>query len=137
MLVIGTGQYDSLLQADPKQFVAHALRSVAEAMPDELRGIPPHLAWSMAEVAIARARGQGLTTDKDILGFVHVMFEIAPNFDQEPTLRTVLSDTKLTPSQRWQALFAGTPEIDAAWERAAHPEFYDERAWFGPALEKS
>lgn len=99
MIVVGKGQYDSLLQADPDRFVIHALRSVARTMPDELRGIPLHLARGMTEAAIARARGHGLTGDEDILGFVHTMFEIAPNFDREPTLRAVLSDTGRTPSQ--------------------------------------
>lgn len=137
MLVVGDRQYVTLLQADANGFIAHALRSVAETMPDELRGIPIHLAWGMAETAIARARGHGLSSDNDILGFVHVMFEIAPNFDQEPTLRMFLSNSRQTPSQRWQALFAGTPELDAAWEHAALPGFYDERAWLGPAPAKS
>lgn len=133
MFAIRQAQYDVLLQADPVQFVGHVLRHIAEDMPDEIRGIPPHLVWRMIEAGIERARRHGLTTDEQIIGFVGVMFEIAPNFHEEPTLRKVLSDPRRTPAERWEALFADTPALNAAWERAAHPDFYDERAWDGPA----
>ena len=83
----------------------------------------------MVAVAIERARKHGLTSDEQIFGFVSVMFEIAPNFDEEPTLRAILSDTRRKPADRWEALFADTPSLHAAWERAAHPDFYDHKAW--------
>ena len=57
------------------------------------------------------------------------MFEIAPNFDEEPTLRRILSDTRLKPAERWETLFSDTPDLRIGWERAAHPDFYDHNAW--------
>lgn len=133
MLTIRGEQFDSYLQKDPERFIDQILQHVVETMPDEVRGIPVHLVREMIRVAVARARGHGLTNDEQVMGFVGVMFEIAPNFDQEPTLGAVLSDARLEPAERWEALFADTPELNAAWERAAHPDFYDHEAWIGPA----
>ena len=93
---------------------------------------PPHLVWNQIEVSVARARKHGLTSDEDIISFVSVMHEISPNFDEEPTLKAILADTSKTPHERWQALFADTPALNAAWERAAAPTFYDYKAWIGP-----
>ena len=131
MFIIRRGQFDAFLQGDPEQFVDSVLRHIVTAMPEEVRGIPLPLVRAMVEVAIDRARKHGLTSDEQIFGFVSVMFEIAPNFDEEPTLRTILSDTRRKPADRWEALFADTPGLRAAWERAAHPDFYDHEAWIG------
>jgi len=76
-----------------------------------------------------------LTSDADVTAYVAVMHEICPNFDEEPTLKAVLDGSAGTPAERWQALFADTPELALAWERAAYPTFYDYRAWL-PADER-
>jgi hypothetical protein len=133
MLIIRRNQYYAFLQGDPARFTEQIQRHIVETMPDEIRGIPPHLILAMIEAASERARSHGLATDEQIVGFVSVMFEIAPNFDEEPTLRAILSDTRFTPAERWESLFADTPALQAAWERAAQPGFYDEQAWMGPA----
>lgn len=133
MLNIRQDQYDVMLQVDPERFVEYILRYISEEMPEEIRGIPLHLVRGMISVAIHRARIHGLTGDSQIMGFIGVMFEIAPNFDEEPVLRTLLSDRRLSPGERWEALFADTALLRAAWKRAARPEFYDERAWVGTA----
>jgi hypothetical protein len=129
MLIIRPNQFDQYLQHDPERFIDHLLNFITETMPDEIRGIPPHLVREQIRVAIARARKYGLTKDEQVMGFVSVMFEIAPNFDEEPVLQRILTNTRLSPSERWEALFADTPELNAAWERAAHPKFYDANAW--------
>ena len=129
MFKISPQQYATWLQRQPAEFVREILDHVTHTMPEEVRGIPPHLVAAMIETGIERARGHGLSTDEDIVAFVGVMFEIAPNFDDEPTLRAVLAEKTLTPAQRWQALFAGTPSLATAWERAAAPQFYDAAAW--------
>jgi hypothetical protein len=122
-------------QAAPDEFKEWILRHLLREMPDLLRGIPLPLLLDQIDVAVARARSHGLTTDSQLLEFVSVMHEVAPNFDDEPTLRRVLQpgDGDTTPEQRWEALFAGGPSLEVAWERAAHPLFYDARAWLAPA----
>lgn len=129
MHTIRQDQYDSWLQSDPEQFVELVFRHIAETIPEEIRGIPLHLVRAMIGVAIKRARKYRLTGDAQIMGFVAVMFEIAPNFDEEPTLRAILMDTRGEPEERWETLFTDSPELNAAWERAAHPDFYNHTAW--------
>jgi len=101
-------------------------------MPDKVSGIPAHLQYLQIEVALERARSHGLRGDAELMAFVAVMHEVAPNFDEEPTLKAVLDSGEGTPEQRWEALFADTRELSIAWERAAHPLFYDYKAWLSP-----
>lgn len=124
-------QFDTWLQAEPDQFIESALRHIVETMPEEVRGIPLRLVVAMIEVAVQRARRHGLQSDSQVMGFVAVMFEVSPNFDEQPVLRAILSGPRLTPAQRWEAIFANTTELSAAWERAAHPNFYDPQVWIG------
>jgi hypothetical protein len=129
MLIVRRDQFDAFSVGDPARFIEQMRQHIVEAMPDEIRGIPRDLVSAMIATAIERARSHGLRTAEQIAGFVSVMFEIAPNFDEEPTLRTMLSNARVTPVERWESLFTRTPALDAAWERAAAPSFYDAEAW--------
>jgi hypothetical protein len=131
MMNIRPNQFEAFLQANPESFINQILQFVTETMPDEIRGIPEYLVKDQIRVAIARAKKYGLISDQQVMGFVSVMFEIAPNFDEEPILNKTLTNSRLNPAERWEALFADTPELNAAWERAAHPKFYDANAWIG------
>lgn len=81
---------------------------------------------------IRRAQRNGLKSDSLISEFVLIMFEIAPNFDQQNDIRAMLDNLGLPAEQRWERLFA--PEFDPAWEEADDPGFYDENAWFDPPV---
>lgn len=131
MLKLRPQQLDQLLQQDIEDFIERLLQLIADNMPEEIRGIPPALLREQIRLGIRKAWRYGLTSDEQVMAFVAVMFEIAPNFDREPVLQRVLQDTQLVPARRWDALFADTPELNAAWERAAHPGFYDANAWLG------
>ncbi|PWV64757.1 hypothetical protein [Plasticicumulans acidivorans] len=132
MITIDQDQYDRLLQGDPQGFIAETYRFLCDTQPGAMRGIPEHLMLDMIAAAIARARRHGFDSDEQVMGFVGLMFEIAPNFDEEPTLRAILDDRSRPAAERWEALFADTPELTQAWERAAYPTFYDHKAWLGP-----
>jgi len=129
VLVIRKEQYDSFLQTDKKRFVELILQHIIETMPDEIRGIPTYLVCDMIETAIKRARSHELNSDEQIMAYVSVMFEIAPNFDEEPTLQAILTDENLKPEKRWDKLFSDSDKINKAWEQAAQPNFYDKNAW--------
>lgn len=131
-LIVDPKQFQGLLQADSEAFVGLVHEHLIEALPDEIRGIPAPLVRSMIEVGIARARSHGLRSDEELLGFVAVMFEVAPNFDEEEELRAVLTRRGPSASDRWEALFADTPALRLAWEYAAQPQFYDPDAWLPP-----
>lgn len=132
-MIVDPNQFHGLLQAHPDTFVHQIQEHLNEAMPDEVRGIPAPLVRSMIEVGIARARSHGLRSDEHVFGFVAVMFEVAPNFDQEEGLRAVLNQRGPSAADRWESLFADTPALSLAWEYAAQPQFYDPAAWLAPA----
>lgn len=79
-------------------------------------------------VGIRRAQGNGLKGDRLVSEFVLIMFEVAPNFDQQPDIRAMLDTRTLPAEERWERLF--TPQFDPAWDEADDPGFYDENAWF-------
>jgi hypothetical protein len=127
---IDADQFKDVAQRDPDRFAVGLLDHIIQTMPDEVRGLPAHLALRLVLNGIERARSHGLSSDEDLAGFVCVMFDVAPNFDQEPTLKRILADSALGDvHQRWQALFARTPELQTAWERAGWSGFYDHQAW--------
>ena len=66
----------------------------------------------MVANGIARARKHGLTREDSIAGFVALMFQIAPNFDDHPAFRAVLSDESIQPDDRVAAIPKRTRQSD-------------------------
>ncbi len=62
------------------------------------------------------ARQYQLATISDLAGFVALMFELAPNFDQHPSFAAVLSDTNLAPEQKMRRL--SQVITDREWQEA-------------------
>jgi hypothetical protein len=84
------GQFAQTLQREPDRFFDAIVQHLAESNPEELRGIALIHIRDMVEMGVQRARLHGLVDDSDLFAFVSVRFEIAPNFDEEPTLRAAL-----------------------------------------------
>ena len=84
----------------------------------------------MVANGIKRARSHGLYTDVQLVTFVQIMFDVAPNFDQQRLLNEILKDESLTVDQRWDKLFEEDPEIEKAWDEADSPDFIDSDEWF-------
>jgi len=82
---------------------------------------------AMVKVGIERARSRGLNFAEDIAAFVAIMFEIAPRFDEQPDIATVLADKTLPPNLNLDTLFARAAE--PAWIDAQLK--YEDSFWFG------
>ncbi|WP_143195261.1 hypothetical protein [Archangium sp. Cb G35] len=119
-------QLDEWLQRDPEQFVERVLERVREQHPT-LRSTDDMLRDSI-RAGVKRARVNGLRSDRQVSEFILIMFEVAPNFDQQKDIRQMLDDTSLPVEERWERLF--TPAFDAAWDEADQPGFLDAGAWF-------
>ena len=132
MIRITDTQFESYLQRNPGELTRRLYQHLLAVLPDELRGLPERLVLPMIDAGVARARGHGLRSDEAVCGYVTVMFEICPNFDQEPLIQQVLGSQRPA-DERWQALFSGERALVLAWEHAAHPSFYDPAAWLAPA----
>ena len=81
----------------------------------------------MVRGGIKRAKSHKLKTAEDLTAFVSIMFEVAPNFDEQPEIKTVLDDKTFPPEERIERLWS--PIVtEEAWEEAESN--YDENAWF-------
>jgi len=67
-----------------------------------------------------RARANDLCRSDEILSFVFLMHEFAPNFDQHPYVRTILDYSEEPIGQRWERLFDSHDEaLERAWQEIA------------------
>jgi hypothetical protein len=118
---------DSLIMGDDEEFVEFLVAHVKEEHPGIETERDDETLREMVRGGIERAGSHELTTAEDVTAFVSIMFEIAPNFDEQPEIKAVLDDENTLPEQRLEKLWA--PIVpDEAWDRAE--ENYDETAWF-------
>lgn len=116
-----------------KAFWAEAKRAFEYRLAEHLREyhkelvevFPEDILHVLIQRGIARARRYGLFSEADLTAFVAIMFEIAPNFDQHPYIHDVLTDRRLLPTEKIDALVQRVP--DFVWEEADRQ--YDEDAW--------
>jgi hypothetical protein len=98
--------------------------------PEEIEGLHLDLLSQMVENGIIRARSHGFTEDNAIQDFVQLMFEIAPNFDQNPAFAKALRETSgVDQDVRAHSILERISEEE--WNQAA--DSYDENAWGIPA----
>jgi hypothetical protein len=119
-------QFNSLLQSDEPEWLRFVCSSLHDSYPrspvfdvDEDEQLV-----TIADVC-DRARANDLRTDAELLAFVFLMHELAPDFDQHPYIRAILDLADKPISERWERLF---DQKDDALERAYHEiEEYSER----------
>jgi hypothetical protein len=121
-------------QAD-EQFIAelveHLLAEYDDTiveLPDYTTGIeeiPLAILRQMVSNGIAQARRYGMTWESTLASFVSLMFVVAPNFDEHPLIRHVLSSDAVAPDERIELLWEHI--TDAHWDAAG--ENYDPLAW--------
>jgi hypothetical protein len=81
---------------------------------------------SMVKIGVERARTHDFERAEDIAAFVAVMFEIAPNFDQNAEIKAILEDTNFSVEERFRQLWGKTSE--EMWKELENK--YDARVWF-------
>jgi hypothetical protein len=123
MLKVSAKQREMLNQAIEEAFVREVCRHLRAEHAPRCEGLDDAELSRRARVGIARARIHDLEWDTSITAFVAIMFEVAPTFDEQPAIRRVLGDRRVSPSQRIDALWDRTTEED--WDEA---ERYGERA---------
>lgn len=126
MLKIRKEQFDQYLQSNEQQFIQTILDFVRQDNPELIEGLPEHVLSEMVANGIERARSHGFRSDEDLMAFVAVMFEISPNFDEQPQIYQALHNPALPLDQRFDAIFDGVPA--EAWQEAELN--IDADAWF-------
>jgi hypothetical protein len=119
-------QWDRLLQHDPEAFVDSIIEFLDQESPELVEDVPRDSLREMVANGITRARSHGFHTDEDLMAFVAVMFEIAPNFDEHPEILRALRDETVPLEERFDAIFDTVSQ--EAWSEAELN--YDPEAWF-------
>jgi hypothetical protein len=126
MLVIRQAQIDALTMGSDEEFVEFLVNHVKEEDPELENEYDDETLREMVRGGIKRAKSHDFSTAEDLTVFVSLMFEIAPNFDEQPEIKAVLDNDKIQPEDRLEALWTEVvPE--EAWEKAE--ENYDEEKW--------
>ena len=132
MLVISREQLDAFIAADDNELEYHIAVALNKVDPLRTLGYRPELLRDkMIKNGVERARSHGLTKPEDVAAFVAVMFEVAPNFDEQPEINAILKDTNFPPPERFYQLFERAS--DDAWLEAE--KYYDYEAWFRTGTE--
>lgn len=123
--------YDHYLQQDEEEFVDLIIEHLKTESPELVANLPDVSFREMIANGLAKARSYGLNIDEHLIGFVSIMFTIAPNFDENAEIHKVLTDQSIAVDDRFKALFEKT--LDHAWEDAEAN--YETLAWY-PELRK-
>jgi hypothetical protein len=127
MLVIRQEQIDALIKGSDEEFVEFLVGHVRAEFPEKAAERDDETLRAMVKGGIERAESHGFTTAEDITAFISIMFEIAPNFDEQTQIKAVLDDEKFPPEDRIERLWS--PLVtDENWEEAE--KNHHENAWF-------
>lgn len=116
MLVIRQAQIDAMVKGTDEEFEEFLMNHARAEFPKKTADIDDERLRPMVRSGIKRAESHGFTAAADITAFVAVMFEIAPNFDEQPRIREVLDDNRFFPADR----------LDMLWSPAVTDEQWDE-----------
>ena len=126
MLEIRKEQSDAFLLNDEEKLVEFIIEHLQEESPELIDRIPADGLQEMVQNGLVRASSHGLRSLENLTAFVSVMFEIAPNFDEQPEIKRMLCDPTFSPEERFDLIFDKVSE--KAWEEAE--QRYDHEAWF-------
>jgi hypothetical protein len=87
--------------------------------------IPNSMLDELIHSGITMARHYGLSWESSLTAFVTLMFVVAPNFHDFPSVQRILLDPSTPPDSRLAELWDGTAEEE--WEQMK--ERYDPDAW--------
>lgn len=126
MLIIREQQIQYFIAKDESELVELIAQIVREANAGRTADYEDKTLEKMVKISIERAKSHDLQNAEDIAAFVAVMFEIAPNFDEQEQIKAVFADTNFPPPERLLQLFERVPDKD--WEKAEN--LYDANVWF-------
>jgi hypothetical protein len=126
MLIIREKQIQHFIAENEPELIKLVVRIVREANAERTADYEDKMLEKMVKTGIERAKRHELQNAEDIAAFIAVMFEIAPNFDEQEQIKAVLADTNFSPPERFFQLFERVPDKD--WEKAEN--IYDANVWF-------
>ena len=126
MLVIRDAQIQAFIAETDDDLIRLIGGAIRKTNPPRVDGLTPERVDSMVRKGIEKARALGLQKAEEIGVVTALMFEISPQFADEPEIAAVLADTTYTPADRLSQLFDRVPA--EAWSNAV--DLYNENFWF-------
>lgn len=120
-------QLDVCAGAAEPAFEKAVMSHLREHHSSALNNAPDAILQKRVRFGLARARRHGLSLQNDLTAFVVYMFQIAPNFDEHPPIRNVLSDATAEPDSRMDLLLervTGQDWVDA--KRLGDPNLWEQ-----------
>lgn len=99
-------------RAFDREVIAHLQKEHASAV-ENLQEPELH---RIVRAAISRGRQYGLRSESSLTAFVALACEIAPDFDEHPAIKSVLTDGSIPPDDRIDELLARVSSTE--WEEA-------------------
>ena len=116
MLRILKKQMAALEQDAFQRFLERLQNHICQSYPEEVATLTAKEVRGRIQVGLKRAEQWGFGPEgADRNGFVSLMFEYAPDFDEQPSIRSALERTRGT-EDRWEAIFSQTTVAD--WKQA-------------------
>jgi hypothetical protein len=126
MLVIKKEQIQNFIAESEADLVRLIRQIMRECCPGRVENYSDKLLDGMIKLGIEKAGKYNFERAETIVSFVTVMFEIAPNFDEQPTIKEVLADQNHPVDERFYQLWERIDE--PVWQAAENA--YDARQWF-------
>jgi hypothetical protein len=126
MLVIRKDQIQHFIAANDEELIKLIAEAVRAGTAARVNEHDDETLQAMVKRGVGRARTRKFDRAEDIAAFVGIMFEIAPNFDENDEVKAILGDENFPPEERFKQLFGKTS--DELWQKLE--EKYDARVWF-------
>jgi hypothetical protein len=81
---------------------------IGQLRPAVVANLPKDVFMKRVLVGIDRARQYKFSRKSSVASFVTLMFDVAPNFDEQPAIKAVLTDPRYTPDARMDMLIGRT-----------------------------
>lgn len=128
-LQIGQEQMDAFGPEAERSFEAKLVKHLRKEHAAVTRSLPDELLLDMARGGVARARSYGIAWESNLMAYVGLMFEMAPNFDEHPRIRGVMASANVDPETKLDLIVKRTPK--RVWREIEQQ--YDAAAWSRPA----
>lgn len=126
MLTISKEQIQYFIAKTDSDLASLIVQTILDANPERVSIYDDKKLQEMVKIGIKRAESHGLELIEDIAAFVTIMFEVAPNFDEQEDIKNIFADTNFTASENLTNLWERTS--DEAWEEAE--QSYKADVWF-------
>lgn len=126
MLVIRQEQIQNFIAQNDDDLVRLIRQIMRECCPGRVENYSDKVLDGMIRLGLDKAKKYSFTKAETIAAYVTVMFEIAPNFDEQPPIKQVLEDNNYLADDRFFQLWRRVD--DKVWLEAE--QNYDPKMWF-------